>query len=186
MKQNLIDSKWETLCKIHVLTKHYTLLAEEYNISTRAFLQPMKEQKDAYEHIIRAYTKRCEMGTLSADDEKYVLKNLEKAIGHEYRAYFDTIDYLTICIRELISKELEGISYNELIEVYPEYDKYKKLLINIPQKIAGYREKKDIGSNEMLKFASEYGTIINELIECYKYLCCDVIKEINNKSKTLS
>lgn len=181
MKKSSIDDNWEILCKIHILTKHYTLLAEEYNISTRAFLQPMKEQKDAYEHIIRAYTKKCESRVLSEDDQEYMSKNIEKAIGHEYRAYFDTIDYLTICLRELIAKELADIPYKELVTIYPEYDKYKKVLINIPEQIAEYREKKDIGSNEMLKFASEYGKVVDDLIICYKYLCCDVIKQINEK-----
>lgn len=179
MKKSRIDDNWEILCKIHILTKHYTLLAEEYNISTRAFLQPMKEQKDAYEHIIRAYTKKCENCVLSEDDQEYMLKNIEKAIGHEYRAYFDTIDYLTICLRELINKELDGILYEEIVQVYPKYDEYKKILVNIPEKIAMYREKKDIGSNEMLKFAVEYGKVVDDLIECYKYLCCEVVKQVN-------
>lgn len=183
MKKSAIDDSWDILCKVHILTKHYTLLAEEYNISTRAFLQPMKEQRDAYEHIIRAYTKKCENHILSEDDQKYMVKNIEKAIGHEYRAYFDTIDYLTICLRELITKELKGVSYTEIIQVYPEYDKYKKILVDIPEKIAMYREKKDIGSDEMLRFASEYGQVVDELMQCYKYICCDVIKQINkNKS----
>lgn len=181
MKKNGIDDNWEILCKIHILTKHYTLLAEEYNISTRAFLQPMKEQKDAYEHIIRAYTKKCEKQVLSEDDQQYMIKSIEKAIGHEYRAYFDTIDYLTICLRELITQELRDASYKEIIRVYPEYDKYKRILTDIPERIAEYREKKDIGSSEMLEFASEYGHIVDELIECYKYLSCDVIIAINNE-----
>lgn len=179
MKKNSIDNIWETLCKIHILTKHYTLLAEEYNISTKAFLQPMKEQKDAYEHIIRAYTRKCEKQILSEDDHNYMFKNIEKAIGHEYRAFFDTIDYLTICIRELIGKELNGISYYDLIKIYPEYDKYKKILIDMPERIAKYRELKDIGSNEMLRFASDYGKVVDDLILCYKHLCCEVIKQLN-------
>ena len=37
-------------------------------------------------------------------------------------------------------------------------------------------------SSEMLKFASEYGKIVDDLIKCYKYLCCDVIKQISEKS----
>lgn len=181
MNRSGIDEQWEILCKIHILTKHYTLLAEEYNISTRAFLQPMKEQKDAYEHIIRAYTRKCEHHMLSEDDQEYMIKNMEKAIGHEYRAYFDTIDYLTICLRELISQQLKGVLYKEIIRVYPEYDKYKKMLVSIPEKIAAYREKKDIGSEEMLKYASEYGKIVDELIECYRYIACDVIRKVNEK-----
>lgn len=182
MKKSNINDTWEILCKIHILTKHYTLLAEEYNISTKAFLQPMKEQKDAYEHIIRAYTRKCEKQALSEDDESYMIKNIEKAIGHEYRAYFDTIDYLTLCLRELLAKELDGVSYNDIIEVCPKYDEYKKLLIEIPERIASYRELKDIGSSEMLKYASDYGKAVDDLISCYKYLCCDVIKEINQKN----
>lgn len=179
MKNSRIENNWKILCKIHILTKHYTLLAEEYNISTKAFLQPMKEQKDAYEHIIRAYTRKCENTLLSEEDEEYVAKNIEKAIGHEYRAFFDTIDYLTLCLRELISKRLSEFSYKELIQTYPDYDKFKKTMIDMPERIATYREKKDIGSSEMLKFASEYGKIVDELIVCYKYIGYDVIKKIN-------
>lgn len=179
MKKSNIDNIWEILCKIHILTKHYTLLAEEYNISTKAFLQPMKEQKDAYEHIIRAYTRKCEKLVLSEDDHNYMLKNIEKAIGHEYRAFFDTIDYLTICLRELIAMELSGTSYSDLIKIYPEYDKYKEILIDMPERIAKYRELKDIGSNEMLRFASDYGKVVDDLILCYKYLCREVITQLN-------
>lgn len=142
MIKSNIDESWKILCKIHILTKHYTLLAEEYNINTRAFLQPMKEQKDAYEHLIRAYTRKYEKKTITKNDQDYMLKNIEKAIGHEYRAYFDTIDYLTICLRELISTEINGLSYKDLIKVYPDYDKYKKILINIPDQIVHYRGKR--------------------------------------------
>lgn len=173
-----IDSAWDTLCKIHILTKHYTLLAEEYNIKTNAFLQPMKEQKDAYEHIIRAYTRKCERKSLSLDDQEYMAKNIEKAIGHEYRSFFDTIDYLTISIRELIAIELKGISYKQLVSVFPKYDEYKKILLEAPEKIAKYRELKDVGSNDMLKLASDYGKIVDDLLYCYKHLCIDVIKKV--------
>ena len=118
--------------------------------------------------------------TITKNDQDYMLKNIEKAIGHEYRAYFDTIDYLTICLRELISTEINGLSYKDLIKVYPDYDKYKKILINIPDQIVHYREKKDIGSNEMLKYASEYGKIVDNLIYCYKYLATDVVKQLES------
>lgn len=80
-------NQWSILCKIHVLTKHYTLIAEEYGFTMKSILQPIKEQKDAYEHIIRAYTK-----ILECNDIEYATNNLSKAIGHEYRAFFDTID----------------------------------------------------------------------------------------------
>ncbi len=176
-----LRKSWEILCKIHILTKHYTLIAEEYNISTKSFLQPMKEQKDAYEHLIRAYTKQCEKKTLSSTDTAYMIKNIEKAIGHEYRAFFDTIDYLTICIRELISTELKGLEYKDIVDVYPEYDACKKVLVELPEEIAEFREKKDIGSDNMLQFASDYGKTLEKLLGCYKIIATDVVKNIKKK-----
>lgn len=40
---------------------------------------------------------------------------------------------------------------------------------------------KDIGSSKMLKYASDYGKVVDELIQCYKYLAGDVIRQINEK-----
>ena len=91
----------------------------------QTYIQPMKEQKDAYEHLIWAYTKMYDVKNIASNlDEgendntpkntknqpsqepivQYVLSNLDKAIGHEFRAFYDTMDYLTIIIRDIIFK----------------------------------------------------------------------------------
>lgn len=174
MKDSKIFSQWDILCKIHILTKHYTLLAEEFGFSMKTILQPIKEQRDAYEHIIRAYTKMLE-----DSDADYASNNLSKAIGHEYRAFFDTIDYLTIIIREKIYAELEGHSYEEIKRIYPNYDNLKEQLYDMPIKIAEYREKKDIGDSQMLIFAKEYGDLMKTLLEYSRIVSVEIVQKLN-------
>jgi len=168
-------NKWNTLCQLHVLTKKYTLLAEEYNLNMKALLQPMKEQKDAYEHLIRVYTAIC----TDTQDDDYKLKNMDKAIGHEYRAFFDTMDYLSIIIYELISEELKNYSFEQIIAVYPDYTQVKKNLVSLPAEIATIREQKDIGKKEsVLTLTLEYADIIDNLLEDYKTIAVKVVPKL--------
>ena len=82
-----MEHYWRQISNIHLLTKHYLLIAEE--IDERAFIQPLKEHRDAYDHIIRIYgidfTEKK-----AANLKQYKESNMKKALGHEYRAFFDT------------------------------------------------------------------------------------------------
>ena len=49
---------WIDICKIHLFTKHYLLLAEELSEEGELFLQPLKEHRDAYDHVVRVYADR--------------------------------------------------------------------------------------------------------------------------------
>lgn len=40
---------------IHNFTKHYILLGEELSEDFETYLQPIKEFRDAYEHIVRVF-----------------------------------------------------------------------------------------------------------------------------------
>lgn len=171
-----LDSLWTTLCQIHILTKHYSILAEEFGFSMKAILQPIKEQRDAYEHIVRAYTKLLDEKQAGID---YAIKNLEKAIGHEYRAFFDSIDYLTIIIREKIYEELKPYKYNEIKQVYSKYDDLKEELNSLPQEIATFREEKDIGEHDMLLHAKNYGDLMEKLINDYAIISNDIIPKLS-------
>ena len=156
-----IRLRWETLCRIHVLTKHYVLLAEENGFQMKTFLQPLKEQRDAYEHLVRAYSKIIDS---NERDMHYIISNLDKAIGHEYRAFFDSIDYLTLTIRERVYELVKSYSLDELKTLCPDYMIIKRRLNNLPNEIAEYREKKDVGNNNMLLFAKQYGDLMERLL----------------------
>ncbi len=77
---------WIDICKIHLFTKHYLLLAEELSEEGELFLQPLKEHRDAYDHVVRVYAVQNHISELDNPDV-YMQKNMSKALGHEYRAF---------------------------------------------------------------------------------------------------
>ncbi len=87
--------EWSKIIKLYSTTKTLTLLAEEHEPEEwKKFLQPAMEEGYALAHIMRS--KAAELG-FSEDlgpnnKQRYIEKNLDKAIGHFYRAFFDTAD----------------------------------------------------------------------------------------------
>ena len=79
---------WVKICILHNITKKYLLLTEEICETGQLFLQPLKEHRDAYDHIIRTFSIDIKQLPENFNRQDYVLKNLNKAYGHEYRAFF--------------------------------------------------------------------------------------------------
>jgi len=103
-----LNELWLRLIEIHQHTKELILKSEESGpekIEFRAFLQPLKEQRDVLEHIIRAQAAlhlsaepSKPEGDFSA--EEIAIKNLDKAVSHAYRAFFDQADFMSITLRK--------------------------------------------------------------------------------------
>lgn len=190
MKNKMLDDYWTILCQIHILTKKYYILSEEINLHMATLVQPIKEQRDALEHIIRVYSALTleddsiveKFSNVSIDE--YVRSNMEKAIGHEYRAFFDAIDYITISIRERIYNEINNYSLKQIINVFPDYEDFKKRLNELPEEIANMRIKKDVAGN-MLEIAREYAQLADELLSLYKKLSKAVCRIETNKKKVV-
>lgn len=162
-----LDELWEDICKIHLLTKHYLLLGEEISDENDMFLQPLKEHRDAYDHIIRVYGADLN-NNITSSINKYKIDNMIKAIGHEYRAYFDTADWLSMICRRKI--RLLVMNYNSA-QKFPEYLEAKEQLLLIPEKIAQLREEKDIGNNKaLIKEVEQYSLILDSLLDINKRL----------------
>lgn len=81
------------------------LIAEEIAEKGEIFIQPLKEQRDAFDHLMRCYgVYFSHQETVGGENlEKYVLINLDKACGHIYRAFFDTADWLTLYVTQVDS-----------------------------------------------------------------------------------
>lgn len=158
------DDYWKSICEIHLLTKHYLLLAEEMCDEGDLFLQPLKEHRDAYDHIIRVYAAK-EAISSPENPEEYMKSNMSKAIGHEYRAFFDTADWLSFICRKKINALLAGKKREEIIAKYSGYDELKVMLLALPGQIAEQREHKDVGNNDMLTEVNKYALILNSLIQ---------------------
>jgi len=172
------DEKWRKIVEIHNSTKALYLLSEEITTELFAFYQPINELRNAEEHIVRS--KSAELGMSShgnAEETKnYIEGALDSALGHEYRAFFDTCDWLAMELRGQIDSDLDGYSRETINSVLPDYYPKTRLRIEeISQKIATLRGEKDIDKTGVIvNGVKSYEDIIKELHEIRKNINSNV------------
>ena len=171
----MFEQKWCRLIEIHNHAKALFLYAEEIDREFKDFLQPALELKHALEHIIRA--KAAALGVSKEPDvaaEEYAAHSYDKAIGHEYRAFFDAADWVSVRLREIITDRLKPFSQECISAVLPDY--YKQLrpqVEKICREIARIRGDKDIAKgNNVLDEVCEYQETINEPIKIREKIDC--------------
>lgn len=166
--------KWRILYKIHQITKSFFIKTEEFDLNLRTFLQPHNELKSAYEHLLRAESVRIGIREPDSNSNKetYINTNIDKALGHEYRAFFDTADWISINLREKIISELSAFSSDDINIVIPEYyPKWRPHIDKISEEIAKLRSNKDIGNIIYIEDElNNYEKIINELFDIHKII----------------
>ena len=57
MQNDEIGLLWKKIYQLHQKTKIYLLTAEEISENGDALIQPLKEHRDAYDHIVRIFAK---------------------------------------------------------------------------------------------------------------------------------
>ena len=163
------SSYWDSICQIYFLTKHYLILAEELSDDFDTFLQPVKEHRDAFDHVARVYGYKYLQNEIKNVDT-YRTENMNKAVGHVYRAFFDTADWLSYICRKKIRLLLDGKSREEIVSIYPEYDHTKSMLNELPLAIANIRKNKDVSDDiaELVKEVEGYRDILDKLLTTYR------------------
>lgn len=158
------------MSQIHLFTKHYLLIAEELSEDGVAFLQPMKEHRDAYDHLMRVFSVHINDSVTDDKASEYISDNIRKALGHEYRSFFDAADWLTYICRKGIREQLMLRSVKKKYsQKYDDYDDVKSLINNLPFTIAEFREDKDVSKvGVMLDNVIEYRDTMDRLIEIYR------------------
>jgi len=109
----------------------------------------------AFGHYLKKRELDIKSKILSPADEEYIDNNYRKVLSHEYRAFFDIADWLTIIYRTKIKQLLEGRELSSVLEAYPDYPKCKEFLIGSNEIIAKLREDKDYNNelqNEMIRY----------------------------------
>jgi len=161
--------KWEQIVQLQQYTKELILLAEEYEFEWRTFLQPVLEQRSALDHVCRAASLQINDGSKQKPDLKRAKINLDKAVGHLYRAFFDTADWISAILREKIISELQGYDTDTIGKVIPDY--YQKIrpdIEQISQEISRLRNQKDISSSRtIIQEVNEYNDKIHDLLNHY-------------------
>ena len=167
--QNEIIRYLNEMSKIHMFTKHYLLIAEEISEDGVTFLQPLKEHRDAYDHLIRIFALAVKDDD-RIDAEQYILDNIKKAFGHEYRAFFDMADWLTYICRKYIREELSFNSKRKKYkEKFDDFEDVKRFINEIPYTIARYREGKDVSNHiPILSEVTDYKETIDKLLLLYR------------------
>lgn len=161
---------WNNICEIYFLTKHYLILSEEFSDDFDTFLRPIKEQRDAFDHIARVYGYSF-LNEPIQNVELYQRENMKKALGHIYRAFFDTADWMTYICRRKIREMLNGHTKEEILAKYPQYEVVKQKLIDVPKAIAEIRQNKDINDDQgLIKEVSKYKVILDDLWEYYSQI----------------
>ena len=182
MNEKDIAVFWNDFSYIQQATKKLYIMAEEYNEELRFFIQPIREQRDALEHIVRALSLYYENPTgLTEDDERQISKNLSSALGHIFRAFFDSADVLSVELRYDMSQILKKYSYKKIIEVWPNYEAYRKIIIKMPDDFVKLRCAKDISksNDEIREKVNFYNGIISQLYEIYKEFKLNVEPKLN-------
>lgn len=157
---------WDNICQIYFLTKHYLLLAEELSNEFDTFLQPLKEHRDAFDHVARVYGYRFLQNNDITNTDEYCSANMRKAVGHVYRAFFDTADWLSYICRQKIRLLIGDKKREEIVAKYPEYDELRRKLELIPEKVADIRQNKDVSDDSatLVKEVKEYRLILDDLL----------------------
>ncbi len=182
---------WETIVKLHIETKRLVLLAEELDRKLEFFWPPMIQQRDALDHIIRAERVRYNPELTirrGLNAEEYCAKQMDKAVGHIYRAYFDVADWISIILRQQISTIFDRYSRDSILKVLDGYAvEVEQLVDEASRTIANYRTEKDIGNSITLagvegqidekdfpEVVVEYGKLIKILDSCLQRVLASV------------
>jgi len=161
--------QWKKLVQIHNYAKRLTLLGEEVDPEHEFALGPLIQQRDTLEHIMRA--KACELGLAKPEDpESYMITNMDKALGHAYRAFFDAADLVTILYREKLNSMVAPYTTACITAVIPTYyDKILPRTEEISEGIAKVRGAKDIANRDgLLEEVETYIGYVDELHGFYQ------------------
>lgn len=168
LQDNDVQKQWGNIYQLHQITKKYLLIAEEVCTDGVALIQPLKEHRDAYDHVVRTFASTCKEVKDGVDYRSYVIENLNKAYSHEYRAFYDTADWLAYNLRKELRIKIEQIPYFKRRKEIESYDEVAKKLNEYPFKGASLRDEKDVTSETAANGLKEYISYLEEIIELYK------------------
>ncbi len=153
------------LVVLHNKTKSISIAAEELGDQSTDF-QTVKEHRDAYEHIMRIYA--AELDIVQPPDgltkDQYSDKSLDKALGHEFRAFYDASDLYSIRVKAEIYNILNPFTVDCIRTAIPNYfSEIKPKFYEIIKLIGKMRENKDIINDITSTEIDKYIGFIEEL-----------------------
>ncbi len=170
---------WKLIVTVHNFTKMLLLKAEEVDPEHEFYYPPLIQQRDTLDHIVRAAFGILYPEKLPPDKEgnaqvpeKYARKQMDKSLGHAYRALFDSADWVSLRYRERIRETMGNYSRQTIRSVLPDYGGVIEPRIEeISLEIAELRKNKDIGNEgKMIREVERYKGLIDELEKYWEQL----------------
>jgi hypothetical protein len=156
-------AKVKETVELYLFVKELIIFNETIDPESNTFPQVINELKNAYDHFNRVLAAKLDLKT--GIDSTYTINNLDKALGHIYRACYDALDWLSINVTEDVRKELECHSNEAIKVVIPDYySDLRPALLKYEKQITDLRAEKDvshINSDSM----NEYATIVKDLTD---------------------
>jgi len=139
------------------------LYAEEVDPTISANIQIVKELRDALDHLMRLIINKASPG---CENGSYSLAQIDKAVGHVYRAAFDALDGTVLSLKIKINDCLCKYNIDVIKEVLSNYWKIKILLNKLSSQISENRSHKDVEKNHADLF-DKYVSEVEELKIAY-------------------
>lgn len=159
----------QKLYYIYMECKTLFIRSEELLSDMGFFVAPTLEHRDALEHIMR-YLNLKNNGGCSEE----AIKELNRALSHELRAYFDIADFVCISIRKDIANSLKRVSNKKINEVWKEYVDIKRNIVNVSNEIATIRENR----KGTVEYVEKYKPIIEKMFSVYNEFLVEIEPKI--------
>lgn len=138
--------KLAELASLYTQVKALIIYSEDIDRSSRSNIQVIKELRDAFDHVMRVISARMSGETpQDVEASEYCRNNLQKAVGHVYRAAFDALDGTVVSLRASIAEIVNAYPLPVLKEVVPEYWDMRSDLNRLCENISDHRARKDVG-----------------------------------------
>jgi len=167
-----VMEKWGQIVRLHNVAKRLMLKSEEVDPDHEFYYPVVMQQRDAFDHVVRAHFAIVDPERFAKTDRnpeqdpiEYALTQMDKALGHVYRAFFDAADWLSVVYRERIRDIMRCYSRSVVVAVLTDYNEVVEPRIEeISLAIAQIRSRKDIGGGpEIIDGVDEYVGLIQEL-----------------------
>ena len=171
--QNAEKKYRRELSYVYAECKTLFIRAEEKFSDMKFFVAPTLEHRDALDHIMRYFTLID-----NEDVSQRALDELDRALSHELRAYFDIADFVSLTIRKEIADSLKYISSRQIIKIWKNYIEIKEDVVNISEEIAKIRQNR--GSS--IEHIEKYKPIMEKLFLIYDAYMTEIEPKIRIKS----
>ena len=161
------------LYKAYIESKNLFISAEEILERMSFFVAPIIEHRDALDHIMRYFNYKSEDGLTER-----AIKELDRALEHELRAYFDIADFVCITIRQEIASSLKNVSSRKIKKIWNDYIDVKNRIAKVSDELVGIRQNR--GSS--LEHLEKYLPVMEEILDIYKFFNSNIEPQIRKMS----